>query len=58
MKKVLFGIALMLFAIALFLLGEVGHISFLRNDLAQLVCVVLPFVGIGMSAWGFFEKDK
>lgn len=32
MKKVAFGISLILFGIALFFLDEFGHYSFLNND--------------------------
>lgn len=58
MKKVLFGIALILFGIALFLFDEFGHYSFLNNDFAQLILLITPFAGIGMSIWGFCEKNK
>ncbi len=58
MKKVVLGIALILFGIALCLFGEVGHISFLRNAFAQLLYVILPFAGLGMSVWGYFDKDN
>lgn len=58
MKKIVFGISLILFGIALFLLDEIGHFSFLRNDFAQLIYVILPFAGLGMSVFGFLEKEK
>lgn len=58
MKRMVLGIALILFGIALCLLGEVGHIHFLRNGFAQLIYVILPFVGLGMCVWSFREKDK
>lgn len=58
MRKILFGISLILFSIAMCLLGEIGQVSFLRNDFSQFVCVLLPLIGLGMSAWGFFDNDS
>ena len=58
MKKVVFGISLILFGIALFLLDEFGHYSFLDHNFAELVYLITPFAGIGMSVWGLFEKSK
>ena len=58
MKKIAFGISLILFGIALFLLDEFGHYSFLGNDFTSLVYVIAPFAGIGMSIWGLYEKGK
>lgn len=58
MKKIGLGIAMILFGIVLYVLGEIEHISFFYNDLARLVYVILPFTGFGMSVWGFFDKDE
>ena len=56
MKKVVLGISVILFGIALCVLAEIGNVAFLRNDFVQLIYVLIPFLGIGLSIWGFLEN--
>lgn len=58
MKKILFGITLILFSIAFCLLGETSHTMWLRNELAEVIYIILPLVGLGISISGFLEKEK
>ena len=57
MKKILFGITLILFGMAFCLLGETSHIMWLRNELAEIFYIILPLVGLGISISGFLEKE-
>ena len=54
MKKILLGIVLMLFGICSFYLAECGFLVGLFGNIA----IPLPFIGLGISIWGFFEKEK
>ncbi|MBQ3591091.1 MAG: hypothetical protein II979_04055 [Clostridia bacterium] len=58
MKKLLLGISMILFGIALCLLAELTHVYFLRNNFGELLCFILPCAGAGISIWGFLEKDE
>ncbi len=58
MKKMLFGITLILFSIMLYILGEVEHIDIFYNDFMQLVYIILPFIGLGFSVWGLVKKEE
>jgi len=58
MKKILFGISLILFSIAFCLLGETSHTMWLRNEIAEGIYILLPLIGLGISISGFLEKDK
>lgn len=53
MKKILLGIAVILFGIACLLINEV----MIRNSFFEGLGVLSPFVGIGLSIYGTFE-DK
>ena len=54
MKKILFGIVLMLFGICSFFLAEWEFLAGLFGNIA----IPLPFIGLGVSIWGLIEKDK
>ena len=56
MKKILFGIALILMGIALVLVGDFTDIL-IDEDLESVMCVILPMLGFVMSVWGLFEKN-
>ena len=58
MKKILFGIALILFSMFLFMLGELALFDFFYNDFVQVIYAVLPFVGLAFSVWGLVEKEN
>lgn len=53
MKKILFGIALILFGFFSF------YVSVIADwDLIQLLGLVIPVIGIGFSIAGFLDKDE
>ncbi len=54
MKKILFGIVLMLFGLSSFFLAEWKIASGFFGNIA----IPLPFIGLAVSIWGLFEKDK
>lgn len=58
MKKVMFGISLILFGISLILMGEFGNVLVFDDGIGTFVCAISPLVGLVMSVWGLFEKDK
>ena len=58
MKKMLFGITLILFSIMLYILGEVEHIDIFYNDFVQMIYLVLPFIGLVFSVWGLVKKEE
>ncbi|MBR5222378.1 MAG: hypothetical protein IKV66_15445 [Clostridia bacterium] len=58
MKKLLLGIAVILFSMTICLIGEFAHIHFFRNELTEVVYVLLSFVGLGLCVMGYFEKDQ
>ena len=57
MKKMMLGITLILFSIILYIFDEEG-ISYFHNDIVMTIYLILPFIGMGFSIWGFIEKDK
>ena len=58
MKKILFGIALILMSMALVFVGEFKSIDIGGEDFDAILCTMLPIIGFIMSLWGLFEKDK
>lgn len=58
MKKMLFGLTLIIFSIVLFLFDEIAHFSWFHNTVVWFIYIILPFVGLGISIWGLVEKDK
>lgn len=58
MKKMLFGLTLIIFSIVLFLFDEVAHFSLFRFEHLPIIYIILPFVGLAISIWGLLEKDK
>ncbi len=57
MKKMLFGITLILFSFVLYMFYE-QDISWFHNDIVLGIYVILPFIGMLFSIWGFVERDK
>ena len=57
MKKMILGITLMFFSIILYIFDEEG-ISYFHNDIIMMIYIILPFIGMAFSIWGFIEKDK
>lgn len=51
------GITLIFFSIILYIFDE-EDISYFHNDITRMIYVILPFIGIAFSIWGFIEKDK
>lgn len=51
MKKILFGIAIILFSAMCYIIHEE-----MRWEICQILYVFGPFVGIAVAAWGAFEK--
>ena len=58
MKKILFGIAMILMGIAFVFVLEFGNVYIVSEDFDSVLCAVLPIFGFLMSIWGLFEKDK
>ena len=58
MKKILFGIMLIFMSMAFVLVGEFKNIEIIDGNFDAVICAVLPILGLVMSAWGLFEKDK
>ena len=58
MKKLIFGLTLIIFSMILILLDEVVHVSMFRNDFVAFIYIILPFIGLGMSVWGLIEKEN
>jgi len=56
MKKILFGITLILFSIVLYLFSEEGFAMF-YNDIVTGIYIILPFVGMAFAIWGLVEKE-
>lgn len=54
MKKVLFGIALILFALLVSMIGLLGG---LYNDFA-MVALVIGAIGLGIAGIGAFTREK
>lgn len=52
-KKILFGIALMIFGFGCLYLGEIT--SWYP---AEIVGLILPIIGIGFAVIGYFEKEE
>ena len=57
MKKMLFGITLILFSFVLYMFYK-QDISWFHNDIVLGIYVILPFIGMLFSIWGFVERDK
>lgn len=53
MKKMVFGISLILFGFSLAYISVQAQVV-----IAQLVSVLSVFVGLGFSFFGFIEKEK
>ena len=58
MKKMLLGITLIIFSIVLLFFAEVAHFSLFRFEHSSIIYILLPFVGLAMSIWGFIEKER
>lgn len=58
MKKILFGIMLILMSIAFVFAEEFMSVLIVGEDIDAIVCVILPMLGFIISLWGLFEKDK
>ncbi len=58
MKKMLFGLTLIVFSIVLFIFDEIAHFSLFHNSIVSVIYMILPFIGLGISIWGLVEKDK
>ena len=58
MKKILFGIALILMSIAFVFVGEFKSILIVGEDFEAILCAILPIFGFIMCLWGLWEKDK
>ncbi len=56
MKKILFGLTLILFAVLLVLIRE--FTGYFRNDVITLVLLIAPFAGIAFAIGGLMEKDQ
>lgn len=54
MKKLLLGIALILFGIALIIIRRAENI--LNGDFILLVCLASTVAGIVCAVWGFMEE--
>ena len=52
-KKILFGIALMIFGFGCCYVGELTSWYF-----AEIVGLISPLVGIGFAIIGYFEKEE
>jgi len=57
MKKILFGIALILMSMAFVFVGEFKNILIVGEDFEAVLCAILPILGFIISLWGLFEKD-
>lgn len=57
MKKILFGIALILMSMAFVFVGEFKNILIVGADFEAVLCAILPILGFIISLWGLFEKD-
>ena len=55
MKKILFGLTLIAFDITLWLAIGIGKMEF--NTVFQIITLILPIIGLAVSAWGFFDKE-
>ena len=53
MKKILFGIAVILFSAMCYIIYEE-----MRWEICQILYVFAPFAGIAIAAWGAFEKKE
>lgn len=58
MKKILFGIALILMSIAFVFVFEYRNILVVSRNFETMLCSALPFLGFFMCIWGLFERDK
>ena len=58
MKKILFGIMLILMSIAFVFAEEFMSVLIVDEDIDAIVCVILPIIGFAISLWGLLEKDK
>lgn len=58
MKKILFGIVLILFSMSFCIFGEISHIIYFSSELAETIYILFPIIGLIISVWGLFEKDK
>ena len=54
MKKILFGIMLIFLGMYMIFLSEFQNVL----EFETPFYVILPLLGLGMSVWGLFEKDK
>ena len=55
MKKILFGLILIALDIALVLIE--GFKFFYFPELFEVLFLLLPFCGLAIAAWGFFDKE-
>ena len=55
MKKILFGLTLIAFDITLWLAIGIGKMEF--NTVFQIITLILPIIGLAVSAWGLFDKE-
>ena len=58
MKKMLLGIAVILCGICAILLSGLEGVTSYKNGLYELFGVLFPIVGLVLSIWGFFVKEK
>ena len=58
MKKILFGIMLILMSIAFVFAEEFMSVLIVDEDFDAILCTILPLLGFVISLWGLFEKDK
>ena len=58
MKKILFGIALILMSTAFVFVGEFANVLIVGEDFEAILSAILPIIGFIMCLWGLVEKDK
>lgn len=58
MKKILFGIALILMSMAFVFVGEFANVLIVGEDFEAILSAILPIIGFIMCLWGLVEKDK
>ncbi len=58
MKKILFGIMLILMSMAFVFAEEFMYVLIVDEDIDSIVCAILPMLGFVISLWGLLEKDK
>ena len=58
MKKILFGIVLILMSMAFVFAEEFMSVLIVDEDIDAIICTILPIIGFVISLWGLLEKDK